>query len=112
MLRQALRWVLFRRGPATSAQRARHSIGDGSLMFIVFTTVADVPTSGSVLYSVTAWSLDGENGYQVGSKFQNGKEIANFAFSLTIFKQENVTNGAVAADKQIGTRYPISMLMG
>lgn len=85
---------------------------DGSLMFVVFTTAADVPTTGTVLYSVTAWSADGKTGYQIGSKFQNGKEIANFVYNLTTNKQENITNGAVVADKTVSTRYPLAKLAG
>lgn len=87
-------------------------LSDGSLMFVVFTTAANVPTTGTVLYSVTAWSPDGKTGYQIGSKFQNGKEIANFVYDLTTSKQENITNGAVAVDKSISTRYPLSKLTG
>jgi hypothetical protein len=87
-------------------------LSDGSLMFLVFTTVADVPTTGTVLYSVTAWSPDGKTGYQIGSKFQNGREIANFVYNLTTSKQENITNGAVAADKTVSTRYPLAKLSG
>jgi hypothetical protein len=87
-------------------------LSDGSLMFVVFTTVADVPKTGTVLYSATAWSADGKTGYQIGSKFQNGKEIANFVFNLVTSKQENITNGAVAADKTVSTRYPLAKLAG
>jgi hypothetical protein len=87
-------------------------LSDGSLMFMNFTTVADVPTTGTVLYSVTAWSTDGKTGYQLGVKFQDGTEIANFVFNLTAAQQENVTNGAIAAEKQVSTRYPLSMLEG
>ncbi|GAB4098487.1 hypothetical protein [Sinomonas halotolerans] len=87
-------------------------LSDGSLMFMTFTTTANVPTTGTVLYSVTAWSPGGEIGYQIGAKFQNGREIANFVYNLTTSKQENITNGAVAADKQVSTRYPLSKLAG
>ena len=87
-------------------------LSDGSLMFVVFTTTANVPTTGTVPYSVTAWSADGKTGYQIGSKFQNGREIANFVFNLTTNKQENITNGAVAADKTVSTRYPLAKLAG
>jgi hypothetical protein len=87
-------------------------LSDGSLMFVTFTTAADVPKTGTVLYSVTAWSPDGKTGYQIGSKFQNGREIANFVFNLTTNRQENISNGAVAADKTVSTRYPLSKLTG
>lgn len=87
-------------------------LSDGSLMFVTFTTAANVPTTGTVLYSVTAWSSDGKTGYQLGSKFQNGKEIANFVYNLTTNKQENITNGAVAADNTVTTRYPLAKLAG
>ena len=87
-------------------------LSDGSLMFITFTTAANVPLTGTVLYSATAWSPDGKTGYQIGAKFQNGKELANFVFNLTTNKQENITNGAVAADKTVSTRYPLSKLSG
>lgn len=87
-------------------------LGDGTLMFVVFTTEADIPTTGTVLYSVTAWSPDGKTGYQIGSKFENGQEIANFVYNLTTNEQENITNGAVAADKTVSTRYPLAKLAG
>lgn len=87
-------------------------LSDGSLMFMTFTTAANVPATGTVLYSVTAWSADGKTGYQLGAKFQNGKEIANFVYNLTTNKQENITNGAVAADKTVSTRYPLAKLSG
>jgi hypothetical protein len=61
---------------------------------------------------VTAWSPDGKTGYQLGAKFQNGREIANFVYNLTTNKQENITNGAVAADKQVSVRYPLAKLEG
>lgn len=87
-------------------------LSDGELMFMTFNTVATVPTTGTVLYSVTAWSPDGKTGYQFGAKFQNGKEIANFVFDISKSKQENITNGAVAADKQVSSRYPLAQLAG
>jgi hypothetical protein len=87
-------------------------LSDGTLMFMTLTTAANVPTTGTVLYSVTAWSADGKTGYQIGSKFQNGREVANFVFNLTTNKQENITNGAVAADKLVSTRYPLAKLAG
>ncbi|MCO4276721.1 hypothetical protein NG701_20265 [Pseudarthrobacter sp. HLT3-5] len=87
-------------------------LSDGKLMFMTFNTVADVPTTGRVLYSVTAWSPDGKTGYQFGTKFQNGKETDNFVFNISKAKQENITNGAVAADKQVSARYPLAQLAG
>ena len=87
-------------------------LSDGSLMCVVFTAAANVPTTGTVLYSVTAWSAEGKTGYQIGSKFQNGREIANFVYNLTTNKQENISNGAVAADKTVSTRYPLSKVAG
>ncbi len=87
-------------------------MSNGSLMFMTFSTVAAVPTTGTVLYSVTAGSADGKTGYQMGAKFQNGKEIANFVYNKATAKQENITNGAVAADLQVGARYPLSKLAG
>lgn len=45
-------------------------------------------------------------------RFQNGREISNFVYNLTTNKQENITNGAVAADKLVSTRYPLAKLAG
>lgn len=87
-------------------------LSDGKLMYVTFNTVANVPTTGTILYSVTAWSPDGKTGYQFGTKFQNGREIANFVFNISKSKQENITNGAVAADKQVSARYPLAQLAG
>lgn len=66
-------------------------------MFVVFTTAADGPQTGTGLCSVTAWSADGKTGYQRGSKFLNGREPANFVY--------NITNGA---DRTVSTRSPLA----
>lgn len=95
--------------PAVDLERVR-LLSDGKLMFVTFSMVAAVPTSGTVLYSISAYSADGQKGYEIGAKFQNGKEIANFIFDSTSSKQENITNRAVAADKQVSMRYPIPSL--
>lgn len=87
-------------------------LSDGKLMFLTFITAADVPTTGTVLYSATAWSEDGNTGYQMGAKFQDGQEIANFVYDAAGGGQVNITNGAVAADKQVSMRYPLAELEG
>ncbi len=87
-------------------------ISDGSLLFMTFMTTADLPRTGTVQYSVTAWSPDGKSGYQMGAKFQNGVEVSNFVFDLSKNHQKNITNGAIAADKQVSTRYPLSEVAG
>lgn len=86
-------------------------LSDGTLMSATFDTVENVPTTGTVLYSVRAWSADGSTEYQFGAKFQDGQEIANFVADGSA-QQENITNGAVAADKQISLRYPLAKLEG
>ncbi|KIA72956.1 hypothetical protein ASF74_11720 [Arthrobacter sp. Leaf145] len=87
-------------------------ISEGNLLFMTFMTTADLPRTGTVQYSVTAWSPDGKSGYQMGAKFQNGVEISNFVFDLAKNRQKNITNGAIAADKQVSTRYPLSEIAG
>lgn len=81
-------------------------------MFLTFSAGADLPASGTVLFSATAWSEDGNTGYQMGAKFQNGQEIENFVYDMTTSQQKNITNGAVAADKQVSVRYPLAELEG
>ena len=87
-------------------------INDGKLMFLAFSTVADVPPTGTVLYSATAWSEDGNTGYQMGAKFQDGQEIANFVYNMNDATQKNITNKATAAEKQVSMRYPLAELEG
>lgn len=87
-------------------------LSDGSLMFLTFTTTATVPTTGTVLYSVMAWSEDGNTVYQMGAKFENGREVSDFVFDIADATQENITNGAVAADKEVSMRYPLAELEG
>ena len=86
-------------------------LSDGTLMFATFNTVANIPTTGTVLYSMRAWSADGSKEYRFGAKFQDGQEIANFVEDGSA-QQENITNGAVAADKQVSLRYPLAKLEG
>jgi hypothetical protein len=85
---------------------------DGTEMLATFNTVANVPTTGTVLYSVRAWSADGSKEYQLGAKFKDGKEIATFVVAVGSGQQENITTGAVAADKQVSGRYPLAKLEG
>lgn len=87
-------------------------VSDGTLMFLTFDAVSDVPTTGTALYSATAWSEDGETGYQIGVKFEDGQEIANFVYNLTDYTQKNLTNAAVTADSRVSVRYPLSELEG
>lgn len=81
-------------------------------MFATFNTLASVPTTGTVLYSVTAWSADGSKGYKFGAKFQDGQAIANFVADLGSAQQESITKGALAAEKQVSVRYPLAKLEG
>jgi hypothetical protein len=85
---------------------------DGTEMLATFNTVANVPTTGTVLYAVRAWSADGSKEYQLGVEFQDGKETANFVTEAGSGKRENITTGAVAADKQVSVRYPLAKLEG
>lgn len=86
-------------------------VSDGTLMFATFNTVADVPTTGTVLYAVRVWSADRSKEYQFGAKFRDGKEITNFVADGS-GQQENITNEAVAADQQVSLRYPLTKLEG
>lgn len=85
-------------------------LSDGSLLFVEYTLSGDLPVDGTVLYSVTAWSTDGNTGYQLGTKFQDGEEIANFVFDKGTSTQKNITNGAVAVDGEVNVRYPLGDL--
>lgn len=85
-------------------------LSDGSLLFVEYTLSGDLPVDGTVLYSVTAWSMDGKTGYQLGTKFQGGEEIANFVFDKGTATQKNITNGAVAVDGEVNVRYPLGDL--
>lgn len=87
-------------------------LSDGSLLFVEYTLSGDLPVDGTVLYSVTAWSADGNTGYQLGTKFQDGEEIANFVFDKGTSTQKNITNGAVAVDGEVNVRYPVGDLTG
>lgn len=77
-----------------------------------YTLSGDLPVEGTVLYSVTAWSADGNTGYQLGTKFQDGEEIANFVFDKGTSNQKNITNGAIAVDGEVNVRYPLKDLAG
>ncbi|GAB2903774.1 hypothetical protein GCM10027027_19450 [Neomicrococcus lactis] len=87
-------------------------LSNGSLLFVEYTLSGDLPVEGTVLYSVTAWSTDGNTGYQLGTKFQGGKEIANFVFDKGTSNQKHITNGAIAVDGQVNVRYPLVDLAG
>ena len=87
-------------------------LSDGTEMLASFNTVANVPTTGTVLYAVRAWSADSSKEYQLGVEFQDGKETANFVTEAGSGKKENITTGAVAADKQVSVGYPLAKLEG
>jgi len=85
---------------------------DGTLVYATATLAEPIQPSdvGEFGYLVSAFSEDGETGYQFGTKFLDGSEIANFVFDMGAASQENVTNGAVFADGMISVRYPVDLL--
>jgi hypothetical protein len=87
-------------------------LSDGDLLFITYEAPKDLPSTGTVLYSVTAWNSDGDTGYQIGTKFQGDVEIANYIFSFDSSSQKNLDNGTVAVDGEVNARYPLQDLQG
>ncbi|GAA1340461.1 hypothetical protein GCM10009611_10460 [Arthrobacter roseus] len=87
-------------------------MSDGSLMFVTYMLDGELPTAGTVLYSVTASSKDGNTAYQMGSKFQDGQEVANFVYDMGSATQKNITNGVTAVDGEVASRYALGDLEG
>lgn len=87
-------------------------LSDGDLLFITYKVPEDLPSTGTVLYSVTAWNSDGDTGYQIGTKFQDDVEIANYIFSFDSSSQKNLDNGTVAVTGEVNARYPLNDLDG
>lgn len=85
-------------------------LSNGSLLFVEYELVGDLPETGTVFFSVMASSADGEKSYQVGTKFQDNVEIENFVFDSATATQKNIANGAVAADGKVAVRYPLGDL--
>jgi hypothetical protein len=87
-------------------------LSDGELLFITYKVPEDLSSTGTVLYSVTAWNSAGDTGYQMGTKFQGDVEIANYIFSFDSSSQKNLDNGTVAVDGEVNARYPLKDLQG
>lgn len=88
-------------------------ISDGARMFLTFDAVNDVPETGTILYSATAWSEDGETGFQMGVKFEDGQEIANFVYNLATYSQKNITNAPAETEhSRVSVHYPLAELEG
>jgi len=87
---------------------------DGSLVFVTFTFAEPVQPSdfGRISLLTNAYPSSGEGGYQFGSQFSGGQEIANFVFDNAPASQENIANGAVFADGQASMRYPVAEVAG
>ncbi|MEW1981223.1 hypothetical protein AB0333_09885 [Citricoccus sp. NPDC079358] len=87
-------------------------LSDEDLLSITYEVPEDLPSTGTVLYSVTARSPDWDTGYQIGTKFQGDVEIANYIFSFGSSSQKNLDNGTIAVAGEINARYPLKDLEG
>ncbi|RNL64287.1 hypothetical protein EFK50_07095 [Nocardioides marmoriginsengisoli] len=54
-----------------------------------------------VLYSVTAYDAAGEQGGQIGAKFQDGKQIAFFVFDFGAGAQTNLPGAPEVSGKAV-----------
>ena len=98
---------------ASGADIARVELSsDGSLVFLTYRLADNVQPQDfdRISFLTTAFSADGEQGYQFGSIFTGGFESSNFVFDFGTATQKNITNGAVFADGKVGMRYPVADL--
>lgn len=93
-----------------SSGGAAKLVQDGDGLTMTFTGLP-VKSSGTVLYSVTAYDATGEQGGQLGVKYQDGKQVAFFVFDFGAGSQTNLDgdsedtgNGVTAsiADDDLG----------
>lgn len=85
---------------------------DGQLVYLTFTMGDGVGPDDfdQVSFLATAFSSDGERGYQFGTQFIGGSETGNFVFDFVETQQKNYDTGAVFADGTVSVRYPAADL--
>jgi hypothetical protein len=62
-----------------------------------------VPASGTVLYSVTAYDIAGENGGQLGVKYQDGEQVGYFVFDFGDAEQTNLDGSPEVSGDTLST---------
>lgn len=82
----------------------------GGTMTLTFTTAKPMPTSGTALYAVDAWSKNGKAGRQLGVKFNNGNQIAHFVFNSNAATQQNISSEVNQAGKNVTATFPMSAI--
>jgi hypothetical protein len=83
---------------------------DGDKLAVTVNTTHPIPTSGSALFAVSAWSEDGETGYQLGVKYVDGQQIAHFVFNPTTASQANLNGDVNTTGNTTTATFPLSEL--
>jgi hypothetical protein len=86
--------------------------GNASEMTATFTTTEPMPSKGTTLYSVTAWSQDGNTGYQFGVKYDDRQQVSHFVFDNVDMTQANLSSDVVAKGHTVQASFPMSTLKG
>ncbi len=87
-------------------------VGDASELTVTFKTAEPMPSNGTVLYSVTAWSQDGNAGYQLGVKYDGGQQVSHFVFDNVDMTQANVSTDVQTTSKTVSASFPMSAIKG
>lgn len=81
---------------------------EGDDLVASFQTTKPIPSTGTALLSVHAWSEDGNTGYQLGAKFDGGQQIAHFVFDQVEASQINLETGVKANGNATTATFPMS----
>jgi hypothetical protein len=85
---------------------------DSKALAVSFNMASKLPTSGTALLAVDAWSTDGESGYQLGVKYLDGAQIAHFVFDQVEASQVEVSDKVKISGTKLTAGFPLGELTG
>jgi hypothetical protein len=102
------------RGDGTKAQDLTKVVlvSDGRELTITYMTSRPMPTNDTVLYAITAWSADGNAGYQLGVKYLDGRQIAYFVADLVAANQVNLDGDPQVSGTTVTATFPMDEIRG
>jgi hypothetical protein len=84
--------------------------GQGDWLVVRFDTTEPPPLTGTVLWTVFASSVDGNESKQLGVKYLDGSQIAYFVYDFGTAQQENLFGTVDVDGSSMTASFPASML--
>lgn len=81
---------------------------DGDDLTATFEVTEPIPSNGTALFAIDAWNDAGDTGYQLGLKYEGGRQIAHFVFDQVDANQVNLDGEASTDGTTTTATFPVS----